>query len=219
VLIAGFGSFGSTVGRMLRANGVSTTVLDLDATRVDVLRRMGLKVHYGDASRHDLLVAAGAEHARLLVIALDSPERTLQLVHTAKKHFPQLTIMARAFDWEDAHDLVEAGVTQVYSQSLDTSLRVGVDALCALGFRAYHSHRAARQFLRHDQESLRQLTAERRVSQARYITAARQRIEDLERLLEADRSERAQDADTGWDAESLREDVVRGSAQNRTTAE
>jgi monovalent cation:proton antiporter-2 (CPA2) family protein len=210
VLIAGFGSFGSTVGRLLRANGVATTVLDLDPDRVELLRRLGLKVYYGDASRHDLLVAAGAERARLLVLALDSPEKTLALVHTVKKHFPHLTIMARAFDWEDAHDLVEAGVTRVYPQSLDTSLRVGVDALGELGFRAYHSHRSARQFQRHDEESLRQLTAERRVSRARYLTAARKRIEDLERLLEADRVDRGSDRDLGWDAETLR-DEVRGT--------
>jgi monovalent cation:proton antiporter-2 (CPA2) family protein len=213
VLIAGFGSFGSTVGRLLRANGVATTVLDLDSDRVELLRRLGLKVYYGDASRHDLLTAAGAGHARLLIIALDSPERTLQLVHTVKKHFPQITIMARAFDWEDAHDLVEAGVSNVYFQSLDTSMRVGVEALQMLGFRAYHSHRAARQFLKHDMESLHALTADRKVSQASYLSAARKRIEDLERRLEADRQDQGTDRDQGWDAESLREDV-RSSAQN-----
>ena len=207
VLIAGFGSFGSTVGRMLRANGVATTVLDLDADRVELLRRLGLKVYYGDASRYDLLHTAGAEQARLLIIALDSPERTLQLVHTVKTHFPHLTIMARAFDWDDAHDLMEAGVTHVYSQSLDTSLRVGVDALRALGYRGYHSHRAAQQFLKHDEQSLRELTAERKAGQARYVTAARKRIEDLERLLQADRADLAADRDLGWDAETLREDV------------
>lgn len=207
VLIAGFGSFGSTVGRLLRANGVTTTVLDLDPDRVELLRRLGLKVYYGDASRYDLLLAAGAAHARLLVLALDSPEKTLQLVHTVKTHFPQLTIMARAFDWEDAHDLMEAGVTHVYSQSLDTSLRVGVDALRALGYRAYHSNRSARQFLQHDEQSLRELTAERKAGHARYVTAARKRIEDLERLLQLDRNSPAFDRDLGWDAESLREDV------------
>jgi voltage-gated potassium channel Kch len=174
---------------------------------VDLLRRLGLKVYYGDASRYDLLHSAGAAQARLLVIALDSPERTLQLVHTVQTHFPHLEIMARAFEWDDAHDLVEAGVAHVYTESLDTSLRAGADALTSLGFRAYHSHRSARQFLRHDEASLSQLTAERRVSRARYMTAARKHIEDLERLLQADLGEFGRDRDLGWDAESLREDV------------
>ncbi len=206
VLVAGFGSFGSTVGRLLRASGVATTVLDIDSDRVDFLRRMGLAVHYGDATRADLLHAAGAARARLIVIALDQPERTLELVETVRQHFPQLTILARAFDWQDAHELLDAGVTHVYRDTLDTSLRLGADALRLLGFRAYRAHRAAQRFLKHDEESMRELTGRRRDGSS-YVSAARQRIEDLERMFEADRAEPELDRDSGWDAESLREEA------------
>jgi monovalent cation:proton antiporter-2 (CPA2) family protein len=206
VLIAGFGGFGSTVGRLLKAKGVGTTVLDSDPDRVDLLRRLGLKVYYGDASRHDLLETAGAAHARLIVLALDSPERTLELVHTARKHFPNLTILARAFDWQDAHDLQEAGVEHVYRQSLDTSLRMGADALRLMGFRAYHAERATQTFLRHDEESLRELTASRKGERSAYLSDARRRIEDLEGILLADLAEADLDRDAGWDPESLREE-------------
>jgi CPA2 family monovalent cation:H+ antiporter-2 len=205
VLIAGFGSFGSTVGRLLRASGVSTTVLDIDSDRVDLLRRMGLDVYYGDATRHDLLEIAGAGRARLLVIALDTPEKAMRLVHTARKHFPQLTILARAFDWQDAHDLLGAGVTHVYRESLDTSLRLGVDALRLMGSRAYRAERAAQRFRRHDEESLRELT-DRRGDHAVYVNLARQRIRALEQMFEADRAEPSLERDAGWDAESLREE-------------
>lgn len=211
VLIAGFGSFGSTVGRLLKANGVATTVLDIDSDRVDLLRKLGLKVYYGDASRYDLLHAAGAEQAELLVLALDSPEKTLELVHTVKKHFPHLTIMARAFDWSDAHDLIEAGVTHVYRDALDTSLRMGADALHLLGFRAYQAHRAAQKFLRHDEESLRELT-KRRKDRSLYLSSTRQRIEELEHMLQADLEGVDLARDAGWDAESLREEVRRWSS-------
>ncbi|HXV75300.1 MAG TPA: monovalent cation:proton antiporter-2 (CPA2) family protein, partial [Candidatus Polarisedimenticolaceae bacterium] len=95
VIIAGFGRFGHIVGRLLAANGVGCTVLDVDSDQVDVLRRLGFKVFYGDASRHDLLRAAGAEHARLLVLATDQAEKRLEIVSTVQKHFPQLTILAR----------------------------------------------------------------------------------------------------------------------------
>jgi monovalent cation:H+ antiporter-2, CPA2 family len=210
VLIAGFGSFGATVGRLLRASGVATTVLDIDSDRVDLLRRMGLDVYYGDATRHDLLEIAGAGRARLLVIALDTPDKTLRLVHTARKHFPQLTIMARAFDWPDAHDLLEAGVTHVYRESLDTSLRLGADALRLMGSRAHRAHRLAQRFLRHDEESLRELT-DRRTDTAGYVSLARQRIRALEQMFEADRAEPSLERDAGWDAESLREEF-RGAA-------
>lgn len=208
VIIAGFGGFGSTVGRLLKANGVPTTVLDIDSDRVDLLRKMGLKVYYGDASRYDLLQVAGAEKARLLVLALDSPEKTLELVETARKHFPQLTILARAFDWDDAHTLLEHGVSYVYREALDTSLRMGTDALRLLGFRAYQAQRAAQKFLRHDEESLRELTA-RRQDGAVYINAARQRIERLEQILQADLEDSGLERDAGWDAESLRDEVQR----------
>jgi len=206
VLIVGFGGFGSTVGRLLKAKGVGTTVLDSDPDRVELLRRLGLKVYYGDASRHDLLETAGAAHARLIVLALGLPERTLELVHTVRKHFPDLTILARAFDWQDAHDLYEAGVDHVYRQSLDTSLRMGADALRLLGFRAYHAERATQTFLRHDEESLRELTASRKGERSAYISDARRRIEDLERILLADMAEVDLDRDAGWDPESLREE-------------
>jgi monovalent cation:proton antiporter-2 (CPA2) family protein len=209
VIIAGFGEFGATVGRLLRANGVRATVLDLDSDRVDLLRKLGMEVYYGDASRYDLLLSAGAEEAKLLVLALDSPERTVELVHTARTHFPHLQIMARAFEWNDAHDLLEAGVEHVYRQSLDTALRAGTEALRLLGARAYTAQRAAQKFLRHDEESLRQLTRSRAADRTSYLSAARQRIEDLERIMLADRAEPQLDRDAGWDPESLREEVRR----------
>jgi monovalent cation:H+ antiporter-2, CPA2 family len=208
VIIAGFGEFGATVGRLLRANGVRATVLDLDSDRVDLLRKLGMEVYYGDASRYDLLHSAGAEDAKLLVLALDSPERTLELVHTARKHFPHLRIMARAFEWNDAHDLLAAGVDHVYRQSLDTAVRAGADALRSLGMRGYSAERAAHKFLRHDAESLRELT-EQRTDRTTYLSVARQRIEDLERIMLADRAESELSRDSGWDPESLRDEVRR----------
>jgi monovalent cation:proton antiporter-2 (CPA2) family protein len=203
VLIAGFGGFGSSVGRLLRANGIPTVVLDIDSDRVELLRKLGLKVYYGDASRLDLLRAAGAERARLLVLALDSPERTLEIVGIVRKHFPGLTIMARAFDWEDAHELIAAGVTHVYRQSLDASLRMGTDALRMMGFRAYQARRAADQFMRWDEKAMVELTQQRN-DEGSYLQAARQRIEDLERRMIADLEAVDEDRDAGWDAESLR---------------
>jgi voltage-gated potassium channel Kch len=211
VLIAGFGAFGATVGRLLAANGVGTTVLDIDSDRVELLRSLGLRVYYGDATRVDLLRAAGAEKARLLVLALDTEEHTRELAHTARKHFPHLTILARAFDWDDAHDLQAAGVTHVYRESLDSSLRMGEDALSMLGFRAHQAHRAAQKFRRHDEESVRELT-ETREDRSRYISVARRRIADLEQMLLSDLEGAELDRDAGWDPESLREEARRTGA-------
>lgn len=208
VLIAGFGGFGSTVGRLLKANGVDTTVLDVDSDRVELLRQLGLKVYYGDATRHDLLHAAGAEQARLIVLALDSADKTLEMVHTVQKHFPHLTILARAFDWPDAHDLVEAGVDHVYRGPLDTSARMGRDALRLLGFRAYQAQRAASILIRHDEAAVRDL-ATQRGDTADYLGAARTRIEAVERILLAEVEDEGVTRDLGWDSEALRKEFGR----------
>jgi hypothetical protein len=120
--------------------------------------------------------------------------------------------MARAFDWGDAHALLNAGVTYVYRENLDASLRMGTDALRMLGFRAYQARRAAQTFLRHDEESLRQL-AEFRGDRVVYLNTARQRIAELERILQSDLHLLGQDRDDGWDSESLREDFGRRMAE------
>ncbi|HSG48383.1 MAG TPA: monovalent cation:proton antiporter-2 (CPA2) family protein [Longimicrobiales bacterium] len=203
VLIAGFGAFGTTVGRLLRAKKVRTTVLEFDSDRVDLLRQMGLEVYYGDATRKELLEAAGAHHASLLVVALPDPETTMRLVRTARTHFPHLTILARAFDWTDAHDLMSEDVEHVYRDTLDTALRAGRDALTELGFRAHQAHRATQTFRRHDQESLRTLFRFRS-DRSGYIGEARQRIQDLEQVLRLDMEEPDPSLEAGWDPESLR---------------
>ncbi|MEM9554729.1 MAG: monovalent cation:proton antiporter-2 (CPA2) family protein [Acidobacteriota bacterium] len=202
VIIAGFSGFGNTVGRLLRAQGVEATVLDHDSDRVDLVRSLGLKVFYGDATRVDLLHAAGADSARLLVAALDEPADNLRLVEAARKHFPQLEILCRARDRADAYDLLELGVDHVYREHLDTALRVGVDALRLLGRRAYQSTRAAHAFRCHDEDALLEL-ARMRGDRRRYISVARERIRLLESSLRAETALDAEERDAGWDVESL----------------
>ena len=210
VLIAGFGAFGATVGRLLRAKKVGTTVLEFDSDRVDLLRDMGLEVYYGDATRKQLLETAGAHDAKMIVIALPDPETTMALVETAQKNFPHLTILARAFDWQDAYDLLDAGVEHVYRDNLDTSLRMGQDILTELGFRAHQAYRATQRFRRHDQESLLTLQKTRAADDRKtYVNMARQRIEDLEDILRRDLVEPDPAAEAGWDPRTLREEFGR----------
>jgi len=205
VIIAGFGRFGSIVGRLLRANGIQPTVLEFDSDRVEVLRNLGLQVFYGDASRTELLEAAGAENARLLVIATEEHEQSLRVVETAQKHFPNLTILARAAGRPEAYELQDLGVEHVYRETLDTSLRTGVDALRLLGRRGHQAHRAALTFRRHDEESVRELGAMRHDRKA-YFSAARERIHSLEELLLSEVEGPVEERDAGWDTDSLRED-------------
>jgi monovalent cation:proton antiporter-2 (CPA2) family protein len=209
VIIAGFGSFGSIVGRLLRANGIEATVLDLDSDRVDTLRKLGFTVFYGDASRLDLLHAAGAEEARLIILASDDTEKNREMAEAVAKHFPQATVLARAASRTEAYELMDAGVEHVFRDKLDSSLRMGEQALRLLGFRGHHAHRAAQTFRRHDVQAVRDL-AEMRHDQTLYLSAARQRIEDLEKLLRGDLSDADEMRDVGWDPESLREEYGGG---------
>lgn len=184
VIIAGFGHFGNTVGRFLRAHNINATILDVDAERVEKLRRMGFKVYYGDASRHDLLISAGADRAKLIVIALEPPEKRLEMIETIKNHFPNLRMFVRAENRYDAYNLMNAGMLNVYRETIDTSLRLGVDVMKALGHREYTSARAARKFFKQDEESLKKLASIRDSDE--YISAARFYIEELEDMLRSD---------------------------------
>jgi len=208
VIIAGFGRFGSIVGRLLRANGIQPTVLEYDSDRVEVLRKLGLQVFYGDASRRELLESAGAGKARLLVVATEDHERIVGIVETAQKHFPNLTILARAAGRPEAYELLDLGVEHVYRETLDTSLRTGIDALRLLGRRGYQAHRAAHTFRRYDEESVRELGTMRHDRKA-YFSAARERIQSLEELLLSEVEGPIEDRDAGWDTESLREEYGR----------
>lgn len=187
VIIAGFGHFGSTVGRFLRANKIGATYLDLDSDRVDALRKIGFKVFYGDASRYDLLKAAGAAEARIIIITIDSQEKRLQLIETVKKHFPQLHILVRATNRYDAYDQMNAGMLHVYRETLDTSLRVGVDAMTILGYNTQSARRLAAIFFRHDENNLKKLAAIRNEEQ--YTIQAKKYIEELELIIQADKKD------------------------------
>lgn len=210
VIIAGFSHFGSTVGRFLRANGVEATILDNDSDQVDLLRKMGFKVYYGDATRFDLLEAAGAEGAKILVSAINSSETTAELVETVKKHFPHLHLMVRSRNRFDTYELLDMGVNDIYREHLDTSVRMGVDVLRKLGHRSYTAIRAGQDFIRYDEEALLKL-AEHRHDIKEYIYNARRMIELQEQLLNNDKRIIPTDADHAWDSEHMRETLAGGS--------
>jgi Kef-type K+ transport system membrane component KefB/Trk K+ transport system NAD-binding subunit len=204
VIIAGFGHFGNTIGRFLRANRINATYLDIDSDRVDVLRKMGFKVFYGDASRHDLLHSAGAANAKIIVVAIGDAAKRLGMVETVKKHFPHLHILVRATNRYDAYDLMNAGMLHVYRETLDTSVRLGVDAMKLLGHRAHTAKRLARTFLKHDEKNLKKLASIR--NQEEYINTIKQYIREIESIVQAD-ADGPSLVDTAWDPETLREEV------------
>ncbi|MEO7598614.1 MAG: monovalent cation:proton antiporter-2 (CPA2) family protein, partial [Opitutus sp.] len=181
VIIAGFGRFGHVVGRLLRANGVGTTVLDLDADQVEIVRRLGMKVFYGDATRLDLLHAAGAARAKTIVIAIDGEDKAVQLVELVQKNFPKLKIFARAVGRVHAYEFQKRGVMTFYRETLGSSLDLGVDVLRDLGMPLQQAERAAQIFKKHDEQSVREL-AKFWEDDETYFKNARQNIEAFEQM-------------------------------------
>ena len=133
VIIAGFGRFGQVVGRLLRMQQIPFTALEADAAQIETLRRFGSKVYYGDASRLELLRAAKAEQSKFLVLAIDHMEASVRTAEMVRKHFPNLTMLARARNRHHAHLLREQGVQIVVRETYFSSLKMAEDLLEKLG--------------------------------------------------------------------------------------
>ncbi len=211
VILAGFGPFGSTIGRFLRANGIEATILDNDSDRVDLLRKMGFKVFYGDATRIDILKAAGADRAKILIAAIGSPEINHELVDKARQLFPHLEIMVRAENRFDAYEFMDMGIKDIYRETLDTSVRMGIDVLIKLGYRRYSANRSGQKFLKYDEAAMHQLAAHRH-DQSAYIFNAREQIQLQEQLLANDREANPSLNDHAWDSDLF----IKPSADDRS---
>lgn len=206
VVIAGFSHFGSTIGRFLRANKIECTILDNDSDQVDLLRKMGFQVHYGDATRADLMEIAGASEAEILIIAINEPETTKRVAEMAKKHFPNLEIMVRAQDRYEAYEIMDLGLRNIYRDTIDTSIRLGVDVLKKLGFRNYTATRAGQNFFKYDEAAMWRL-AKNRHNLKQYISDVKQEMALQEEILSGDLHSHPAHLDHSWDSEAIREAV------------
>jgi glutathione-regulated potassium-efflux system ancillary protein KefC len=186
VIIAGFGRFGQIVGRLLLASNVRAIVLDHDPDQVDLVRRVGYEVFYGDATRLDLLEAAGAAKARLLVNAIDGQEDSLALVDRVREHFPHLPIVSRARNVSHYLELRIRGVTVIERETFEAALRAGRHVLEQLGMDPYRAREIADRFRRHNQKIVEsQLSVYK--DETRFLAAAKAGREELEEQFARDR--------------------------------
>jgi glutathione-regulated potassium-efflux system ancillary protein KefC len=200
VIIAGFGRFGQIVGRLLYANQVKLTILDHDPDQVDVLRRFGFEVFYGDATRLDLLHAAGAARARALVLAIDDVDDSLAVADAVRAEFPSLAIMARARNVTHYYQLMDRGVQIIERETFEDALLLGRRVLSELGLPAYQARQAAFKFRQHNKASL-QAVYPFYQDQKRYVSMAKRARDELNQMFARDRAnlERDADADRDWD--------------------
>jgi glutathione-regulated potassium-efflux system ancillary protein KefC len=157
VIIAGFGRFGQIIGRLLMANRVGVTVLDHDPDQIELLRKFKLKVYYGDATRLDLLIAAGIGQAKALVIAIDDVDSSLALVDAVRGRFPELTILARARNVTHYYELLNRGVTLIERETFAASLQLGAQVLQVLGFSSDRAEQAYKIFRTHNLKVLKEV--------------------------------------------------------------
>ena len=197
VIIAGMGRYGQIVGRVLWAQGIHITVLDHDPDQIDTLRRFGYKVFYGDATRLDLLTAAGAAKAKLLVVAIDDVADSLALVDLAQESFPNLAIVARARNVRHWLELADRGVTAIEREAFESSLKSARAALTVLGVEPYEAREIAEAFRRQNVITLNALLPHFR-DEAKTVAIARSGREELEENLRRDREARQQARGSGW---------------------
>jgi glutathione-regulated potassium-efflux system protein KefB len=185
VIIAGFGRFGQIVARVLRVKHRPFTALDSSQTHVDFVRRFGAKVYYGDASRHDLLRAAGAASARILVLALDDVEASIRAAVLAREQFPHLKVFARARNRQHAFALMDAGVSVVVRETYSSSLEMAERVLEELGESSAAAREAVRRFRGYDEETLAAQYAVKE-DETKFLATSREAAQQLEKLFEAD---------------------------------
>ena len=185
VIIAGFGRVGQIVGRLLQSINKPFTALEIDSSQVDIVRRYGNSVHFGDAARPEVLRAAGAAHAKILVLATADMETSLHIAETAKRQFPNLTIIARAHNRRHAHKLMDVGVDKIFRDTLLSSLAMGESVLVNLGFDDNDVRHVSDTFRDADEKLLMEQYAMHE-SEEKLIQSARDAARELESILEQD---------------------------------
>jgi glutathione-regulated potassium-efflux system ancillary protein KefC len=209
VIIAGFGRYGQIIGRLLNAEGIAATILDHDADMIETARAFGYKVHYGDATRLDLLRTAGADSAKVLVVAVDDKEQSLRIVDLVREHFPHLELVARARDVTHWNALRDREVTRVEREVFESSLRSGRTVLEVLGKTPYQARRQAMRFRRHNLELFEKMYPfhRDRAKMIAVVKEGRQQLEQQmarERAENEDRRKRGEDRRPGWDQQEDR---------------
>jgi glutathione-regulated potassium-efflux system ancillary protein KefC len=199
VIIAGFGRFGQIVGRFLNANHVRLTVLDHDPDQIEVLRHFGFKVFYGDATRPDLLRAAGAAKARAVVVAIDDIEDSLQLVDAVRREYPDLPVFARARNVTHYYQLMDRGVQMIERETFESALRLGRTVLTSgLGHSAYATRQAAVKFRRYNKQTLDTVYPYYKDRETA-VSVAKQAREELEAMMSRDRKAFDEETGSDWD--------------------
>ncbi|MFW5755758.1 MAG: monovalent cation:proton antiporter-2 (CPA2) family protein [Tangfeifania sp.] len=207
IIIAGFGRFGLVVGRMLLANNFNVTIIDNNPANVEVFRKFGFKLYYGDVTRPQVLEKAGVGNARLLILSMAEYDNALKIAQFVRKKYPHIKILARAKDIFHAFEFFKLGVKTVQREVFNSGLELGSKALEHLGFTRYEAYRSSRIFKHHENEIFSELYDHWKAGETHFIQEARRFSEQMLETLQAEKDYSIHDADCAWDVESIREEA------------
>ncbi|MBF7073537.1 cation:proton antiporter [Glaciecola sp. MH2013] len=201
VILAGFGRLGTDIGRFLLSAGIKPVILDHDSYNVEVLRKLGFEVYYGDATRLDLLAAAGASQADMLIVSFADTDATKKLVELANKHYPHLEIVVSARDREATFELMDLGVSNIYKETFGSAIAMGQTVMTNLGVDPYEVHRLKHIFSKKEAQMLPELHQER-AQEEKYVSAYKRHHEELEILMNEKNNKNLIELDKAWTAKN-----------------
>lgn len=185
VIIAGFGRFGQVFARILRAQEIPFVAIDHDPNQIELVRRFGNKVYFGDASRQDLLAAAGAAKAKYLILAIDEVEASVATAKLVLEHFPHLKVYARARNRGHVFDLMALGLTRIKRETFDSSVYFTGELLKEMGFKPDLVQTIVEKFKRHD-EIMLQEQFKVRSDDKQFVSVSQQGVAQLAQVLRED---------------------------------
>jgi monovalent cation:proton antiporter-2 (CPA2) family protein len=207
VIIAGFGRFGLVIGRVLIANKIKVTIIDHNPANIEVLRKFGFKLYYGDVTRPQVIEQAGIKHAKLVILSMAEYDEALKVADYLKKNYPRVKILARAKDIYHAFEFFKRNVNTVQQEVFDSAAELGEKALVHLGFSKYEAYRSVRTFKHHEKEVLHDLYALWKEDDKKFIQEARRFSEQLSEILQTEKDYLIHETDYAWNANSIREEI------------
>lgn len=213
VIIAGFGRFGLVIGRILLANNFKVTIIDSNPTNIEILRKYGFKLYYGDVTRPQVLEKAGIKNAHMLILSMAEYDDALKVAGYVRNKFPEVQILSRAKDIFHAFEFIKLNVKEVQRETFNSATELGAKALVNLGFTKYEAYRSARTFKHYEEEVMKELYKHWQKDKGRFIQETRRFSEQLLETLQTERNYSIHDNDDAWDATKLREEALKDKEQ------
>ncbi len=203
VILAGFGRLGMVLGRYLNANGVKSTILDINPHNIQYLKKFGYKIYYGDITRPEMLEAAGAAKAKVLIIAMGDRQQIDKLIEVASKHYPNLKLIVRAVDVAHDLELRNKNIDAHRQETFDSAVQLGADALEALGVSKNRVYRSSVAFKHWDRRFMDNLQKRYGIDDPHFVMETKKFSEHIENILLMQQKHPYQDMDCAWDNEPL----------------